>query len=95
MTDLTLLDEAAIDPWVSRCLSRLSGDPRFYTTSIAMADLDEVRDALGYERVTLYGLSYGTRAALTYLRLFPGRVRAAILDGVVPPTEALDRSGPE
>jgi pimeloyl-ACP methyl ester carboxylesterase len=89
VTDLTLLDEAAIDPWVSRCLSRLSGDPRFYTTSIAMADLDEVRDALGYERVNLYGLSYGTRAALTYLRLFPGRVRAAILDGVVPPTEAL------
>jgi pimeloyl-ACP methyl ester carboxylesterase len=87
--DLTLLDEAAIVPWVSRCLAGLSGDPRFYTTSIAMTDLDDVRDALGYERVNLYGLSYGTRAALTYLRLFPERVRAAILDGVVPPTEAL------
>jgi pimeloyl-ACP methyl ester carboxylesterase len=87
--DLALLDEAAIAPWVSRCLADLSGDPRFYTTTIAMTDLDEVRDALGYERVNLYGLSYGTRAALTYLRLFPERVRAAILDGVVPPTEAL------
>jgi pimeloyl-ACP methyl ester carboxylesterase len=54
-----------------------------------MTDLDEVRAALEYERVDLYGLSYGTRAALTYLRMFPERVRAVILDGVVPPTEVL------
>ncbi len=87
--DLELLDEDQVGPWVARCLETLAGDPRFYTTSIAMADLDEVREALGYERVNLYGLSYGTRAALTYLRMFPERVRAVILDGVVPPTEVL------
>lgn len=87
--DLALLDEDRIRPWVSRCLERLAGDPRFYTTSIAMTDLDEVRERLGYERVNLYGLSYGTRAALTYVRMFPERVRAVILDGVVPPTEVL------
>jgi pimeloyl-ACP methyl ester carboxylesterase len=87
--DVALLDEAAIGPWVSRCLAALAGDPRFYTTSIAVEDLDEVRDALGYERVNLYGLSYGTRVATTYLRRFPHRVRVAILDGVVPPTETL------
>jgi pimeloyl-ACP methyl ester carboxylesterase len=87
--DLALLDEEKIGPWVARCLEALDGDPRFYTTSIAMTDLDEVREALGYERVNLYGLSYGTRAALTYLRMFPERVRTVILDGVVPPTEVL------
>jgi pimeloyl-ACP methyl ester carboxylesterase len=87
--DLALLDEEAVTPWVLRCLDSLPGDPRFYTTTIAMRDLDEVRAALGYERVNLYGLSYGTRAALTYLRMFPLRVRAAILDGVAPPTEVL------
>lgn len=87
--DLALLDEEAIGPWVSRCLGSLGGDPRFYTTSIAMTDLDQVRAALGYQRVNLYGLSYGTRAALTYLRMFPERVRAVLLDGVVPPTEVL------
>jgi len=87
--DLALLDEAKIGPWVSRCLEALAGDPRFYTTSIAMTDLDDVREALGYERVNLYGLSYGTRAALAYLRMHPERVRTAILDGVVPPTEVL------
>ncbi len=87
--DLALLDEDEIGPWVARCLDALAGDPRFYTTSIAMIDLDEVRAALGYERVNLYGLSYGTRAALTYLRMYPERVRTLILDGVVPPTEIL------
>ena len=39
-----------------------------YTTDIAMDDLDEVRDALGYDRINIYGGSYGTRAALVYLR---------------------------
>ncbi len=87
--DLALLHEDKIGPWVFRCLEALAGDPRFYTTGVATADLDEVRSALGYERVNLYGLSYGTRAALTYLRMFPERVRAVILDGVVPPTEVL------
>ena len=43
-------------------------DVRFYTTPIAMDDLDDVRAHLGYERINLYGGSYGTRAALVYLR---------------------------
>lgn len=66
-----------------RCLERLEGDPRFYTTSIAMEDLDQVRDALGYARINLVGVSYGTRAALTYLRRHRDRVRTLVLDGVV------------
>jgi pimeloyl-ACP methyl ester carboxylesterase len=87
--DIALLDESAIRPWVARCLEALDADPRFYTTTIAMTDLDEIRKALGYRQVNLYGLSYGTRAALTYLRMFPDRVRTVILDGVVPPSEVL------
>ncbi|HYG69387.1 MAG TPA: alpha/beta hydrolase, partial [Anaeromyxobacteraceae bacterium] len=47
-------------------------------------DLDAVRAALGHERVNLVGFSYGTRAALVYLRTFPGRVRALVLDAVAP-----------
>src|SRR5205814_10058067 len=42
-----------------------------YTTSIAMDDLDDVRDWLGYDRINLIGVSYGTRAALVYLRRHP------------------------
>jgi pimeloyl-ACP methyl ester carboxylesterase len=76
-------------PLIDECLEDLEADPSFYTTSIAMEDLDQVRAALGYERINLYGVSYGTRAALTYLRQYPERVRAVILDGVVPQTEIL------
>jgi pimeloyl-ACP methyl ester carboxylesterase len=68
-----------------KCIASLSGDPRFYTTSIAVHDLDEVRAALGYERINLYGVSYGTRVAQHYVRRYPQRVRSAVLDGVVPP----------
>jgi pimeloyl-ACP methyl ester carboxylesterase len=55
-----------------------------YTTSIAMDDLDDVRAWLGYERINLFGLSYGTRAALVYMRQHPEHVRSVILMGVAP-----------
>jgi pimeloyl-ACP methyl ester carboxylesterase len=59
-------------------------DLRQYTTSIAMDDLDDVRAWLGYDRVNLFGLSYGTRAALVYLRQHPEHVRTITLFGVAP-----------
>lgn len=71
------------------CLQQLDGDPRYYTTPIAMADYDQVRAALGYDKINLWGGSYGTRAAQVYLRLFPERVRSVVLDSVVPPRLAL------
>jgi pimeloyl-ACP methyl ester carboxylesterase len=55
-----------------------------YTTSIAMDDLDDARAWLGYDRINLFGLSYGTRAVLVYMRQHPDRVRSAILMGVAP-----------
>lgn len=57
---------------------------RYYTTEIAMADLDDVRAAIGYERINLFGTSYGTRAAQFYLRQYPNRVRTVIMKGVAP-----------
>jgi pimeloyl-ACP methyl ester carboxylesterase len=71
------------------CLAKLPGDARFYTTSVAVRDLDEVRAALGYEKLNLYGVSYGTRVAQHYLRRYPQRVRTLILDGVIPVDLAL------
>src|SRR5205814_9642382 len=55
-----------------------------YTTSIAMDDLDDVRTWLGYARINLFGASYGTRAALVYLRQHPDHVHTATLMGVAP-----------
>lgn len=57
---------------------------KLYTTPTAMDDLDEVREALGYERINLFGGSYGTRAALVYLRQHPKRTRSVVLMGAVP-----------
>jgi pimeloyl-ACP methyl ester carboxylesterase len=82
--DEDLTDAQAIER-LQTCPNQLDADTRFYTTEIAMQDLDAVRAALGYETINLYGASYGTRAALTYLRMFPERVRTITLDAVVDP----------
>jgi pimeloyl-ACP methyl ester carboxylesterase len=74
---------------IDACVAELEHDPRFYTTSVAVQDLDRVRAALGVEQWNVYGVSYGTRVAQHYLRRFPERVRSVVLDGVVPPPLAL------
>jgi pimeloyl-ACP methyl ester carboxylesterase len=66
------------------CLAELDRDPRHYTHAAALADLDEIRQRLGYERVNLWGGSWGTRAALIYALRFPHAVRHVVLDGAVP-----------
>jgi pimeloyl-ACP methyl ester carboxylesterase len=71
------------------CLAALAGRPEFYTTSIAVRDLDAVRAALGYENINLYGGSYGTLVAQHYARRYPERTRTITLDSIVPPAPAL------
>ena len=68
------------------CLDEIEehADPRHYTTPVAMDDLDDVRAALGYATINLYGASYGTRAGLVYMRRHRARVRTAVLDGLAP-----------
>jgi len=69
----------------AECVDVLSetSDLRYYTTSIAVQDLDAVRAAAGYPQLSIYGTSYGTRVAQHYLRRFPEQTRAVVLDGVV------------
>ena len=69
---------------IRKCMVGLDADLRLYTTPVAMADLNEVRDYLGYDQINIYGGSYGTRAALVYLRQYEPTVRSVILDGVAP-----------
>jgi pimeloyl-ACP methyl ester carboxylesterase len=91
-----LLDQARQLERLAACRSALQqlphGDLRQYTTSIAMADADAVREALGAAQVNAIGFSYGTRAVLEYQRQFPQRVRRAVIDGVAPPDMALPAS---
>ena len=77
-------DEFFPDAYVRECLKRQEGDARLYTQPIAMDDLDEVREALGYDRVSLFGSSGGTRQAQIYMRRHGARVRTAVLFGVAP-----------
>lgn len=71
---------------VRQCRSELEtkADLTLYTTTIAMDDIDGVRAALGYDKINLFGGSYGTRAAMVYLRQHPKRVRTVMLQGVAP-----------
>jgi len=71
------------------CAWQLAGrhiDASQYTTSAFVADLDAVRQALGYSKLNLWGGSYGTRVAQEYLRRYPQHVRSVVLDGVAPPS---------
>ena len=79
--------EALVEPPMERlrrCLANLDADPRFYTTSLAMDDLEDVRRYLGYGEINLWGASYGTTAALDYLARYETAVRSVMLDSVAP-----------
>jgi len=76
------------------CLAKFGDRVRYFTTSIAVQDLDAVRAALGYQQIDLYGVSYGTRVAQLYMRRFPTRTHAAILDGVTYPQQILGPDTP-
>jgi pimeloyl-ACP methyl ester carboxylesterase len=55
-----------------------------YTTIDNAADIAELGPALGYHEVNVYGVSYGTRVALTMMRSFPANIRSVIIDAVLP-----------
>jgi pimeloyl-ACP methyl ester carboxylesterase len=84
-----LVDADAGATAAPRCLAELrasgSADVSRYNTPEIVADVDAVRSALGYERINLWGGSYGTRVAQEFARRYPARVRSMVLDGVAPP----------
>jgi pimeloyl-ACP methyl ester carboxylesterase len=80
----SIFEDAIPEKAVRECLAALDADPRHYTTTVAVADLDEVRARLGYGTLNLWGGSYGTRVALEYLRRHAPHVRSLVLDGVAP-----------
>jgi pimeloyl-ACP methyl ester carboxylesterase len=71
---------------VGGCVARLSHDTalQYYGTDSFLEDLEGARKALGYDRIVLFGLSYGTRAAYAYARRYPESVHAVVLVGPAP-----------
>ena len=90
-----LPDEAAVE-LLDACRESLTAqaDLTQYTTDRFIEDLEEVRAALGYDAINLYGASYGSRAALAYMRRHPEHIRSAVLDAVAGPDLVLFRDMP-
>lgn len=87
-----LTDPSIITEEIKKCNDNLDADSRYYTTTESIKDLEAVRKALNIEQWNLLGISYGTRKALTYVKMFPDSIRSIILDGVVPQQEPLAQS---
>lgn len=68
-----------------RAESDKKGDTNQYTTSVAADDLDEIRQALGYDKINVFGGSYGTKAGLVYLRRHEDHVKTLTLEAVASP----------
>jgi pimeloyl-ACP methyl ester carboxylesterase len=79
-SDLTVPPPGAVEA----CARKLGPDRRYYSTADTVADLDALRTALGADKVTLDGTSYGTFVAERYAIAHPDRVARLVLDSVVP-----------
>ena len=77
-------DEFLSDDFVRRCLQAQDADVRYYTQPFAMDDVNDVRAALGYQRINLYGASGGTRQEQIYMRRHGATVRSVVMHGVQP-----------
>ena len=84
----------SIGPAVAACGAQLGPTRTLYSTPQTVADIEAIRQAGGYEKLVLYGTSYGTKVAEEYAQAHPDRVEALVLDSVVTPTgpDPLDRS---
>jgi pimeloyl-ACP methyl ester carboxylesterase len=69
----------------ARCAAQLGPQRAFYRTADSVDDIESLRQALGYGKLVLYGVSYGTKVALDYAAKYPSQVESLVLDSVVPP----------
>ncbi len=79
---------------IKSCAEQIGTERAFYTSLDSVADIEALRKALGYEKLVLWGTSYGTKVAEEYAQEYPQHVEALVLDSVVPPTgpDPLDRT---
>ena len=75
---------AAQERLLNECLSELDADTKFYTQDYANQDIHEILMSLGYDKVNLFGASWGTRSALLYATRYPEHVRTVLMDGNAP-----------
>ena len=87
-TSLTVEEEAEqVTVALAECrerLSRVGIDVAAYNSAENAADLNDLRVKLGYDKWNLFGISYGTKLALTAMRDYPEGIRSAVLDSTYP-----------
>jgi pimeloyl-ACP methyl ester carboxylesterase len=76
---------STVGAFVAGCALQLGAARGAFTTAESVQDIETIRAALGYEKLVLYGTSYGTKVALEYAARYPQHVEALVLDSVVPP----------
>ncbi|MGH2835336.1 MAG: alpha/beta fold hydrolase [Solirubrobacteraceae bacterium] len=76
---------ATIGQAFERCALQIGAGRGSYTTQESVADIEALRQAMGYRKLVLFGVSYGTKVALQYAERYPQSVEALLLDSVVPP----------
>ncbi len=87
------LTDAENDAAARACIAGIKQPFSAYSTANAARDIEQVRSALGYGAINLWGASYGTRLAQAYARAYPATLRAAILDGVLAPDQVIPAGG--
>ena len=85
-------DEPALAE-LTACVARAKVRFADYTTANSAHDIERVRIALGYDKVNVWGASYGTRLAQAYARAYPKAVRSLVLDGVAPTEMVIPAGG--
>ncbi len=76
---------SSIGQLFEQCALQIGPARAFYTTRDSAEDIESIRQALGYEKLVLRGVSYGTKVALAYAERYPGHVESLLLDSVVAP----------
>jgi pimeloyl-ACP methyl ester carboxylesterase len=87
------MTEEQLEAEVRGCIGRMKTNCAAYTTASAARDIEQVRIALGYDRINVWGGSYGTRLGQAYARAFPAKLRALVLDGVAAPDQVIPAGG--
>ncbi len=75
---------APVSQLFEQCASEIGPARGAFTTQESVQDIEALRQAGGYEKLVLYGTSYGTKVALEYAERYPQNVEALVLDSVVP-----------
>jgi len=87
------MSEDQLEAELRACIATSKTNFAAYTTAASARDLEQIRVALGYGKINVWGGSYGTRLGQAYARAYPASVRSLVLDGVASPDQVIPSGG--